>query len=188
MRFEFRLRRMSDINSWKGSNSHPGWYGLSDGWYWIEVEGAELFRYSQAVLDKWDREHQNEHWWTRMEDLPYVDYPVAKFWGDALGFFPDVLEPIPPRLARALASDDAWTVWERQAEIAVTQALPVREARNLLYDATRWLGKRRLDSAYLLSGPQVWCWSDGTDAHIRWDNRESTFDDLPVWEATIGHL
>jgi hypothetical protein len=189
MRFDFRLRPLDDIAPFHdadGSNPHLGWYGLTDGWYWIEVEGAELFRYSRAVLDNWALQDQDKRWLARMKGLPYVDYAVAKLWGDVLDFLPDVLEPVPPQLAHALATD-VWSVWEREAETAVTQALPVREARNLLYDATRWLGKRKLDSAYLVSGPKVWCWSDGTEAHIRWDNRERTFDGLPIWEATVGH-
>jgi len=189
MRIDFRLRPLREIAPWHnaaGSNPHLTWFGLTDGWYWISVDGAELFRYSQTVLDTRAHEKRGEPWLIRMGGLPYVDYQVAQLWGDLLDGLPDVLAPIPPRLARALGPDSAWAAWRRQAELAVAEAIPEREARNLLYDATRWQGKRRLDSAYLVSSPDIWCWSDGTDARLEWDNREQTLDGLPAWEAAWG--
>jgi hypothetical protein len=186
---DFRLRPLREIAPWHnadGSNPHLDWFGLTDGWYWIEVGEVELFRYSQAVLDKWAWEAGGEPWFAQKGGLPYLDYQVAQLWGDLLGFLPDVLAPVPPRLALAVASG-AWMQWEREAEAAVMEALPKREASNLLYDAMRWLGKREVDSAYLVSGPAIRCWSDGAQVHLQWDNRDRMLDGLPLWEATTGH-
>lgn len=186
---DFRLRPLPEITPWHdvdGSNPHLDWFGLTDGWYWLKVGEVELFRYRRTVLDKWAREAQGAQWFTRMNGLPYVDYQVAQFWGDLLGFLPDVLAPVPPRLAFALTSG-VWTQWRREAEVAMAEVLPERDARNLLYDATRWLGKRKLDSAYLVSGPNIHCWSDGEQVHLQWDNRNCMLDGLPLWEATAGH-
>src|SRR5262249_55531294 len=105
MRIDFRLRPLREIAPWHnaaGSNPHLTWFGLTDGWYWISVDGAELFRYSQTVLDTRAHEKRGEPWLIRMGGLPYVDYQVAQLWGDLLDGVPDVLAPIPPRLARAL--------------------------------------------------------------------------------------
>jgi hypothetical protein len=118
------------------------------------VGDAELFRYSRALLDRWKREHAGEPWLTMMAGLPYVDYYVEQFWSDLLALLPEVREPVPQWLASTLGPDRAWTSWERQAA-AATEPLPKAEAIDLLYDATRWLGKRTFDSAYLVSGPEI---------------------------------
>jgi hypothetical protein len=188
MHVEFRLRPLREIAPWHdadGSHPHLSWFGLTDGWYWIAVGEVELFRYSRAVLDKWTQEVGGEPWFAQMGGLPYVDYQVAQLWSDLLGFLPDVLAPVPPRLAVALASG-AWTQWERDAEVAVKDALPEREASDLFYDAMRWIGKREVDSAYLVSGPLIRCWSDGAEIHLQWDNRDRLLNGLPVWEASTG--
>jgi hypothetical protein len=132
-----------------------------------------------------------EEWLARMGGLPYVDYQVAQLWGDLLALLPDALTPIPSRLAYALA-DGAWARWEREAEEAVAEAvkreaLDKSAAFSLLYEAMRWLGKRELDSAYLVSGPSIRFWSDGPQVHVQWDNRDRVLDGLPLWEATAGH-
>ena len=45
MIFHFRLRDIDAIAPW-GSPAHPtlSWFGLSDGWYWLTLDGQELFR------------------------------------------------------------------------------------------------------------------------------------------------
>lgn len=40
-----------------------------------------------------------------------------------LEILPDMLDPIPPLLARALGPDRAWTAWEREAEAALERGL-----------------------------------------------------------------
>ena len=185
---EFRLRSLREIAPWHdadGSHPHLGWFGLTDGWYWVAVGDVELFRYSPAVLAHWAKEAGGEPGFARMGGLPYVDYQVAQLWSDLLWFLPDVFAPIPSPLAVALESG-AWTQWEREAEVAAQEALPGPEAIKLLYDATRWLGKRKVDSAYLVSGPIIRCWSDGTQVHLQWDNQDRRLHGLPAWEANVG--
>src|SRR5262249_33426404 len=50
-----------------------------------------------------------------------------------------------------------------------------------------WIGKREVDSAYLVSGPLIRCWSDGAQVYLQWDNRDRLLDGLPAWEASTGH-
>jgi hypothetical protein len=55
MRVEFRLRALGEIAPWHdgdGSHPHLGWFGLTDGWYWIGLGEVELFRFSPAILAK----------------------------------------------------------------------------------------------------------------------------------------
>lgn len=190
MRFNFRLRQLDAIAPWRdtdGSHAHLGWFGLTDGWYWIEAgpesRPVKLFRYSQPLVDKWISEYLGAPW---VEALPYVDYQVSRLWEDVLDILPDALDPVPPRLARILGSDGPWTRWERAASAAVERAPAKREAWDLLEAAAGWWWARRLDTAYLQAGPQIWFWSDGTDVHIQWDNRECFLDGLPAWEEILG--
>lgn len=190
MLFHFHLRPMPDIAPWHdagGGNPQLGWFGLTDGWYWINAGGVELFRYSKVLLQRHPPEPLGEVWYAGPAGLPYVDYQVAQFWSDVLGMLPDVREPVPLWLAQVLVSGDMWAVWERQAEAAVMTAFPGGAGRGILYDAMRWLGKRRLDSAYLVAGPDIQIWSDGRDVHIQWDNRELAIEGIPAWEADVGH-
>lgn len=186
LHFHFQLRQLADIEPWRGADgSHPhlGWFGLSDGWYWIEAGSAELFRYSRPLVDKWKSEYSGEPW---MEALPYVDYQVVRLWEDILEILPAALEPIPLPLTRMLGSGGSWLSWSRTAEMVVEQALPSDEGWSLLDAASGWWWSRHLDTAYLQAGPQIWFWCDDSSAHIQWDNRECVLDGLPAWEAAAG--
>lgn len=198
MLFNFRLRPMGEIDPW-GPIPSPdartpdwsrrpnlSWFGLTDGWYWLDAGGTELFRYGQAHLEHWARKHAGERWLERTEGLPYVDYQVSRLWEDVLDMLPDVLEPVPQPLVPALRIDGWWTAWEREAAAALAMALPKREAGDLLYCASRWLGKRFLASGYLVSGPDIVIWSDGQDVHIQWDNRDRLIEGHPAWDALLG--
>lgn len=198
--FHFELRLLRDVMAWGPASPndarredwerrpHVNWYGLMDGWYWIDAGGAELLRYSQAELDTVARLYPGELWVARNVGVPYVDYQVAQFWQDVIDIVPDVLEPIPTWLARTLEPTGAWTEWHRRAEKAVMAALPKPEARNLLNEAGRWQRKRSLDTWYLSAAPAIWFWSDGANVHIEWDNRERYLhDSVLTWEAVLGH-
>ncbi len=50
MLFNFQLRPVTAIAPFGSGWPTLHWFGLSDGWYWLDVAGAELFRYSQALV------------------------------------------------------------------------------------------------------------------------------------------
>lgn len=58
---------------------------------------------------------------------------------------------------------------------------------DLLEAAAGWWWNRHLDTGYLQVGPQIWFWSDGSNAHVEWDNRTLCLDGVPVWETLLGH-
>lgn len=52
MLFRFRLRPVADVMAWgDAENQHLHWFGLTDGWYWLDAGGSELFRYDAALVD-----------------------------------------------------------------------------------------------------------------------------------------
>jgi uncharacterized protein DUF5984 len=195
MLFNFDLRPISEITPWRTVSApdektpeylrHPyiGWFQLTDGWYWIDTGKGELFRYSQALVDI-----TNEKYTDRRRMLsPYVDYYVVRMWEDLLDMLPWVLEPIPAHLASAISRDGVWGDWQRQVEAALSSSAS-DEAFDLYYDAARWSGQRRLDSGYLLAGPDILFWNDGADIHIQWDNRYRVLEGVSAWDTILGQI
>lgn len=202
MRVQFRLRPVDDIAPWGPVPSqnastpdwlrrpHLHWFALTGGWFWIEAGEAELYRYSQAAINAMVREQPVAPWVSEVLEIPYDDYQVARLWEDLLELLPDVLEPVPPQLAASLGPDGPWTAWEREAETAVEAVEDetlYENAQDMREAAAGWWWKRHISTAYLQAGPQIWFWSDGSNAHIEWDNRALSLDGVPVWEALLGH-
>jgi len=187
--FDFRLRPVDEVAPW-GKPGEPNlhWFGLTDGCYWLNVGDNQLFRYSQALLSYDTQGRRN------MPTLPYVDYYVVRLWEDLLDLLPDILEPVPDRLAHMLGPDGAWYAWEARADATQEEIGEDGEDDDDRYwaeyewlgQATSWRHARRLNVGYLQSGPNIWLWSDAANVHIEWDNRGIALDDIPAWEATAG--
>ncbi|MCO8270234.1 DUF5984 family protein [Actinoplanes sp. TRM 88003] len=86
MRFEFALRPLSQVSPWGRDRPTPHWFGLSDGWYWISVEGHEILRYQDEAVARWDLER------------PYPDYYVTRMWEDLILLRWALQEPVPDDL------------------------------------------------------------------------------------------
>ena len=128
-------------------------------------------------------------WAPEMLEIPYNDYQVSRLWEDLLELLPDVLDPVPPQLAAALGPDGPWTAWEQQAKAAVEAVEDetlYENAQDMREAAAGWWWNRRLYTIYLQFGPQIWFWSDGSNAHIEWDNRACVLDGVPIWETVLG--
>lgn len=187
--FNFRLRDLDAI----GPNGEPpnqtlNWFGLTDGWFWLDVGGAELLHWSTETLELegWmGIENTAADYHLDPPGLPYVDYYVTRFWEDLLELLPAVLNPLPEPLALALEPPTVWRDWESRAK----QWMEGDDGDwDLYYQATGWWDRRRLDLGYLKQSPRIWFWRVGKIVRIHWDNRERTFDGLPVWEATTGEV
>ena len=101
---------------------------------------------------------------------------------------PYVMEPVPDALIPYI-SGPTESEWAKKLDYLVN--LEDREFRNDAWMDMYWsateLGRRRtLDSAYLISGPDIRMWSDEAAVSIEWDNRERLFDGMPAWSAVQG--
>jgi hypothetical protein len=147
IRFRFRLRPVAEVSPWGGPDRRLHWFGLTDGWYWIEIDGLELLRYAPQTLQWRDGDGPAVL-------NPYVDYYVVRLWEDVLGLLPSVLEPVPDDLAEFMSSDpDDW-VWPGEAP-GEAQA----EA------AAEWHGSHVLDVGYLRCPPRIWWWRRIAGSH-----------------------
>jgi hypothetical protein len=64
IRFRFELYPLDEVSSWGGDQPTLHWFGLTEGWYWLEIGGHQLLR--RTRLD---------------HPYPYVDY-LARLWED----------------------------------------------------------------------------------------------------------
>jgi hypothetical protein len=184
MLFNFRLRPVDRITPWTREGQPVlHWFGLTDGWYWMEVGTDELFRYTDDILRRWDIAPHHK------ENLPYVGYQVVRLWEDLLEMLPSILEPIPDCVLEHVQPGAQALVWRNQVDDCLIPQTDVPDnASDLLERTTSWLDHRWLDVGYLHAGPRIWFWAQEQTVVIHWDNREIRVDDMPVWTAGVGSI
>lgn len=174
--FEFRLRDVAEIVPW-GPPERPtlSWFGLTDGWFWMNVGDGELFR---------TRERPGE----RPSGFAYVDYQVVRLWEDVLELLPRAMAPVPSDIATRLESLEDWLAWfagfrDRLAETASEVDADPYEL------AAKWATDRWLDTGYLVRGPRIFFWRTDDTMHVAWENRHRIDDDgSPTWSSAKGHV
>ncbi|QIS24415.1 hypothetical protein F6W96_24190 [Nocardia terpenica] len=140
MRIPFELVPLDEVVPW-GEHRRLHWYGLTQGWYGLEVGGIELLRYTEqarALLDE------------NGTAPPWVDYYVVRLWEDMLEAMPVVLEPVPSGLAEFFAvGSESWVVDTDDADVLKNSAIDLAcEGRRL----------RCVDTGYLRFGPVFRWW------------------------------
>ncbi|MFD0523121.1 DUF5984 family protein [Paractinoplanes durhamensis] len=103
--FRFELRPLADVPPWGGERPKLHWFGLTSGWYWVELPDGEFLRYHDDAVRRWALER------------PYPSYYVVRFWEDLLVLRWALEEPVPEDLlsfvdgsfgAREFPEDDDW--------------------------------------------------------------------------------
>ncbi len=131
MLFDFKLRPINEISPWgEPPDLSLSWFGLTEGFYWLEVGSERLFCYSHQMAK-----------YPKFSD--YVDYLVVRFWEDILQILPDVLAPIPPELARWFSTDSPSI---RDLLQSAPDWLDTQKDPDVLAEAISWIHNRTLDS------------------------------------------
>ncbi|HEY3993091.1 MAG TPA: DUF5984 family protein [Ktedonobacteraceae bacterium] len=194
MLFNFQLRPLSDVTPWVYSEQlYLQWFGLTEGCYWLQMNDKdEFFRYSADLLVYWQ-----ENYPTEPVRPPYADYYVVRFWEDLLEeILPVILEPLHPRLAHMLGTDELhrWQKrikhWETlfEADDDNDNNESDMEIWDTYMQATSWWYDRQLSAHPLLAPPRLWFWNDGHSIHAFWDNSQRDIDDIPAWTAQRGRI
>lgn len=155
IRFRFKLRPLTEVALWGGLTGPATlhWFGLTDGWYWIEVGGLQLLRYSR---DTSDRPAATEG----SAAGPYADYYVARLWEDLLEVHPSAVEPVPDDLVAFLRwRPEEWPTLDDADASA----------------AEEWLWSHDLDQGHLINAPwlRLWTGQDGEHLTFRWEHGRS---------------
>jgi len=159
--FAFRLRPLEDIAPWSGPEGpHVNWFGLTDGWFWINTGDALL---SEDQADN----GEGTPWGSVCE------YQVARLFDDITELAPFVLSEVPQPLHAFFKREagrswhdfrDAW--WKHAIESPATAG-----SRLLLHAASEMRRLRTLDTGYIVSSSQTLMWSFEGEVHLEWENR-----------------
>ena len=178
--FELTLRDLADVMPW-GQTLH--WFGLTDGYYHLNVGEAQLFRYSEAILAHWGGQSGGLN---RDEDATAA-YPVVRLYEDILALLPDIIQPLPDIWHDLLSRPDAWADWRQQWAEFMDVAAAGDDAAWDVYVAGRdWARQHYLSSIHLNHAPDIWLWRHQDGLYIRWDNRHNLSDGIPVWATQCG--
>ncbi|MEO7719658.1 MAG: DUF5984 family protein [Capsulimonas sp.] len=180
--FNFRLQKPDEIRPWGDNPPNLHWFGLTDGWFWIDIGGQQLFRYSQQILDHWAQEPQ-----AYVSLLPFDDYQVTRYWEDLLEMVPSILDPLPSDLAARVSDIEAWRQWRERLDVW-REASEDDASMDIGDAAIRWWISRTWDNGHLSRPPKIWLWSIDDTVHIRWDCRNILLDGIEVWEARSGEV
>ncbi|MBL9202667.1 MAG: hypothetical protein JNL39_19295 [Opitutaceae bacterium] len=184
MLFDFKLRPLEDIAPWgTPPDLSLSWFGLTDGYYRVQVGGEHLFNYTDQI---------SKHWATNDPTFSgaYVDYQVVRLWEDVCAILPDVMQPIPtdflrlvsgrnPTIRQVVQTVGTW--WQSLADDEMEG-----ENEDTYYAAITWASSRNLDALYLRGGPRIWIFSHDDTVTITWDNRGIEIDGIEVWSARCG--
>lgn len=183
-RFSFRLVPLEQVSPWGAGTPYLSWFGLTQGWFWIEAGDRELFRYAREFLEM-GPDPRSEG---RAAPLPYEDYPVVRYWEDLLKMLPATLDPLPGDIAARVADAGTWETWRGRAYLWQRARGEDEDAWDAYHAAVGWWDERRWDAGHLAYPPHLHLWRVRDAVHIRWDNRTVTAEGSPVWEAVAGEV
>jgi len=175
MLIDFELTPVEKVLPWGSPGNHSlTWFGLTEGRYWINAGVDTLFEYSERV---------------RHNDADrYCDYYVGRIFEDVMNMLPAVLEAVPHDLRRYV-SGNFGREWTKAYELWSEQNLDEGaggEAWDMGDRAASLLRDRVLDTGYLSPPASMLMWSDETDVHIEWNNRDKFIDGVLAWSAIGG--
>ncbi|MCE4265502.1 DUF5984 family protein [Rhodococcus globerulus] len=142
MRFQFELVPVDEVEPW-GENRNLHWFGLTEGWYCLDVGGVDLLRYSEQTTARRSPTDGRTV-------PPWAEYYVVRLWEDMLQALPYILEPVPNDLVDFVTAgwsidfddiDDAELLDNTQIDAAI--------------DA---YSDRSVDTGYLRFGPELQWW------------------------------
>ncbi|MEV4763068.1 DUF5984 family protein [Micromonospora chokoriensis] len=164
IRFRFELYPLDEVSPWGGDRPTLHWFGLTDGWYWLEAGGQELLRRTRQV-------HRH----------PFVDYYLARLWEDVNVLTPTVLEPVPEDLQPFIDSHPAQWACDPLEFVAEpdedrTDSGDADAPDHPVLTAAIWYGEHDLDLGYLRNPPKLRFWrttrGDRDEITIDWQHED----------------
>lgn len=182
---DFELCPLVDITPWgrpeDPTDRHLSWFGLTYGWYSLDVKSARLFQYTPELMGHLDWPQD-----PRSRQADWTDYQVVRLYEDLLDMLPDILAEVPDEMHALISTAERRADWTRSLERYEEQDGDTAQIDRLFEPATRWAGLRQLDAGYLVDAPRIWLWRHRDQVHLQWDNRTRVTDNIPRWTATHG--
>lgn len=178
--FEFKLTPLLKISGWRDENAELclHWFGLTDGYYFINVGEEQLFRYSKDII---------EHWSKSNPDLKnsgvFFNYQVSSIYEDLLSILPNILQAVPSEIFDYISTIKKQKMWSEKLK-NIFESTDSEEIDKTYYLASEWLNHRYLQG--LGGGPNIWFIRAGDFIYIRWNNESINYKGIQVWSSTLG--
>lgn len=179
----FQLKPPEEIAPFgREPNTSLHWFGLTDGDYWLTLQGIRLYEYSDAKMQQWSG-----------RPTRYSDYYIVRLIEDLTELFPVIAESVPRPLydiAKTYSSFNsfqekilAWMDTWPEEESAET------EANDQQYDLlTGWIFARTLFSRHLKGGPRISCFRHEDKIALVWKADQMDDNQIPYWTACNGQF
>lgn len=189
--FDFHLINTIDI-----VQTGLSWFWLTDGFYWMNIDGQKLFENSEEALCYWEKEGYT---YPKHDYQKCMDYQVVRLWEDMIEILPTIIQPVPKEFHQLLSQSlakigaDSDLFYDYVDSINET---PEYKANDKYFDKPFYLDGHRLCTMHIGLSPIIYLWryrdSNEDNMHIAWDFTQTITTDsgkeIPVWSATIGHL
>lgn len=168
MLFNFELRPLNEVEPWGHPPAqHLSWFGLTDGWYWLETGDQVLYEYSVEA---------------RHAGTPrYFEYQVVRLYEDVMNQIAHILNPVPFHLACRL-TPEATRLWRPVIGAWLAQPADAKNNDRMWDLAELSTGWRRARTVTSMAAGALHAsmWSDEANVHISWSNTD------PSWSASAG--
>lgn len=179
----FRLKHPDNILPW-GDAPDTGmhWFGLTDGEYWLDVNKATLYEYTNEVLAGGD-----------VNTSHYVDYQIARLSEDWTNLFESIAEPVPDAFyAIARSSDYLYRFYEAAQtwfdNLSKDPSVDIAACSDRYDKTIEWIYSRTLTAMHLTFGPGISFFRNRDHISIVWKADHLTENDIPVWTAQNGEV
>lgn len=159
--FEFKLKDLKDVDPWgTPENLSLHWFGLTDGFFFMNVGSEKLFCLSKEILK------QNASFKEISGNDFFIDYQVVRPYEDVLEILPNILQEIPDDIfSRIIKHEDQY-----------------------IFENMDWLRCRILSTSHLIYSPKISFLNHNGKILIRWNNKNHIEDGIPVWSAVFGEI
>lgn len=171
----FKLKHPDSIAPWGDApDTGMDWLGLTEGEYWLDLNKALLYEYTNEVL-------------TGEEDTPYVEYPLARLTEDLSALFESIATPVPDAFY-SIAKSNHYLYRFYGAVQQWLEQLSDEATYDRYEKAIAWIYNRTLIAMHLTGGPGISFFRNGDKMAIVWKADYLTENNKPVWTAGNGEL
>ena len=181
--FQFKLKPLGHILPWGSTHEQSiHWFGLSDGEYWMELNGASLYEYSENFRKRID-----------LNASRYVDYYISRFVEDLFELLPHLQEQIPQELYEKVNTQSSLWAYKKELQSCFSEeedadnekAEAAFERHQLL---TSWIDERTLSSGHLVAGPKLCFFRCGDKISLVWECPPEKDGNIDRWTSTGGEM
>jgi hypothetical protein len=171
----FKLKHPDTILPWGDApDTTMHWFGLTDGEYWLDLNKATFYEYTDQVT-------------TGNNETRYVEYQLVRLIEDWTSLFESIAEPIPDGFYAIASSHDYLYRFYAAAQTWFDK-LPEDANFEHYEKAIEWIYSRTLMASHLTAGPGISFFRNRDNLSIVWQADHVIENNTPVWTAQNGEI